>query len=183
MKIIINLLRRFIVRQNPTDEQITSYIKSKIIAGGGRVGNNFDLIASSIDLSTPYLLSIGDNVTLSGVKILTHDASLKKTLGYSKVGEVHIGNNVFIGWGTIVLMNTRIGNNVIIGAGSVVCNDIPENSVAVGNPCKVICSYEEYMTKMQQKMREVPVIDQYPHEITDTNLKESLINSGYGFVL
>lgn len=87
--------------------------------GGGHVGNHFDLINSSIDLIFPYLISIGDNVTLSGVKILTHDATLKKSIGYTKVGKVTIGDNVFVGWGSIILMNTTIGNNVVIGAGSI----------------------------------------------------------------
>ena len=183
MKWIYRIFRKLVYRPAPTDEQITAAIKAKIIAGGGVVGNNFDLISSSIDMSTPYLISIGDDVTLSGVKVLTHDASLKKSLGYSKVGTVSIGNNVFVGWGSIILMNTTIGNNVIIGAGSVVCKDIPDNSVAVGNPCRVICSYDDYMKKMKQKMTEVPVIDSIPSMIYDETLKDELKKYRYGFVL
>ena len=51
---------------------------------------------------------------------------------------VIIGNNVWIGGGVIVLPGVTIGDNVVIGAGSVVTKDIPSNSVALGNPCRVV---------------------------------------------
>lgn len=53
---------------------------------------------------------------------------------------VSIGNNVWIGGSVTILPGVTIGDNVTIGAGSVVVRDIPSNSVAVGNPCKVIRS-------------------------------------------
>ena len=49
-----------------------------------------------------------------------------------------IGDNVYIAANATVIGGVNIGNNVIIGAGSVVVNDIPDNSVAVGNPARVI---------------------------------------------
>lgn len=51
---------------------------------------------------------------------------------------VTIGDNVWIGGSVTILPGVTIGNNVTIGAGSVVIKDIPDNVVAVGNPCKVI---------------------------------------------
>lgn len=51
---------------------------------------------------------------------------------------VSIGNDVWIGAGVSILPGVKIGNNCVIGAGSVVNKDIPDNSLAVGNPCKVI---------------------------------------------
>lgn len=59
-----------------------------------------------------------------------------KGLEYAK--PIKVGNNVWIGGNVVVLPGVTIGNNVVIGAGSVVNKDIPSNSVAVGNPCKVI---------------------------------------------
>jgi maltose O-acetyltransferase len=53
---------------------------------------------------------------------------------------VTIGNNVWIGGGAIICPGVSIGDNCTIGAGSVVTKDIPSNSIAVGNPCKVIKS-------------------------------------------
>ena len=51
---------------------------------------------------------------------------------------VTIGNNVWIGGSVTILPGVNIGDNVTIGAGSVVVHDLPSNSVAVGNPCRVI---------------------------------------------
>lgn len=49
-----------------------------------------------------------------------------------------IGDNVYIAPGVCIVENVKIGNNVTIGAGSVVVKDIPDNSTAVGNPCRVV---------------------------------------------
>lgn len=51
---------------------------------------------------------------------------------------ITIGNHVWVGGGTIINPGVTIGDNSVIGAGSVVVRDIPPNSVAVGNPCRVI---------------------------------------------
>lgn len=186
MSKLINVLKHLFMLRNAalSIQEESMKMKAKIENGGGHVGNHFDLINSSIDLIFPYLISIGDNVTLSGVKILTHDATLKKSIGYTKVGKVTIGDNVFVGWGSIILMNTTIGNNVVIGAGSIVTGHIPDNSVAVGNPCRVICSYDEYKRKMLTKMQQVPVFDKYPKEINRSPEDvERLKQAGYGFIL
>ena len=55
---------------------------------------------------------------------------------------VTIGKNCWLGGGVVVLPNVTIGDNCVIGAGSVVTKNIPDNSVAVGNPCKVIKTLE-----------------------------------------
>lgn len=89
--------------------------------------------------------------------MLAHDASTKKELGYSKVGCVNIGDNVFVGYGCIILPNVNIGNNVIIGAGTVVSKNVPNNVVIVGNPYRIICTYEEYMDKNREKLKNFPV--------------------------
>lgn len=186
MAFVKNILRKIYYKikgDPPTDEQITQSILAKIRNGGGFAGNNIDIIASSIDLGEPYLISIGDNVTLTGVKLLTHDASLKKTVGYTKTGKVHIGNDVFAGWGSIILPNTNIGNRVVIGAGCVVSKDIPDNSVVVGNPCRIICTYDEYVKKTENLMEQYPVLDAFPDEIMkNEKMKEELKNKGFGYL-
>ena len=55
-----------------------------------------------------------------------------------KSSPVHIGNNVFLGAGTIVLKGVTIGDNSVLGAGAVVTRNIPENSIAAGNPARVL---------------------------------------------
>ena len=59
-----------------------------------------------------------------------------KGLEYAK--PIEVGNNVWIGGNVVVLPGVSVGDNVVIGAGSIVTKDIPSNSVAVGNPCRVI---------------------------------------------
>ena len=57
----------------------------------------------------------------------------------TQTAPVIIGNNVWIGGGAIILPGVTIGNNVVIGAGSVVTKNIPDNVIAVGSPCRVVC--------------------------------------------
>jgi len=93
-------------------------------------------------------LKIGSQVSISsGVHIYTHDSSnyrLQNTQKDTKNGThidrapVTIGDNVQIGANSVVLKGVSIGSNVIIGALSLVNSDIPDNCIAVGNPCKVI---------------------------------------------
>ena len=78
---------------------------------------------------------------------------------------------------------TQRGNNVVIGAGSVVTKDIPDNSIACGNPCKVICTYDEYLEKVTAQMDEWYVIDKTPEQIMDDNDSiNKLKKAGMGFI-
>lgn len=117
-------------------------------------GKDFRMMKGcAIDPSFPWLVSIGDNVCLApNVTILAHDASSKVHLGYTRLGRVSIGNNVFVGAGSIILPNVAIGNDVVIAAGSVVSRDVPDNSVAGGCPARVIKSTEEFKKKHGDSM-------------------------------
>lgn len=126
---------------------------------GAKIGKNFYYDSSYIDGSFRYLVEIGDNVSFTHASILSHDASTKIPLNKTKIAKVKIGNNVFIGYGTIILPGVTIGSNVVIGAGSIVNRDIPDNSVAAGNPCKVIGSYEDFVKKNATYMDSNPVFD------------------------
>lgn len=68
--------------------------------------------------------------------------------------EVTIGDNVWIGGNSVICPGVHIGNNVVIGAGSVVTKDIPDWSIAAGNPCKVIRKITEADRKLYFKNRE-----------------------------
>ena len=107
-----------------------------------------------IDLTRPELITIGNKVKIvQGCTILTHgfDWCVLRELYPGKIfgsaGEVKICDNVFIGARSIILKNTVIENNCVIGAGSVVTKNIPANSVAAGNPARVIMSIEELYDK------------------------------------
>jgi acetyltransferase-like isoleucine patch superfamily enzyme len=88
----------------------------------------------------------GNNIELGpGVKIISANHSPNNFRKHIKSKPIKIGNNVWIGSDAVILPNINIGDNVVIGAGSIVVKDIPSNSIAVGNPCKVIKIKEEYI--------------------------------------
>lgn len=74
---------------------------------------------------------------------------------YMYTDPVVIEDNCWIGAGVTICPGVRIGKNSVIGAGSVVTKDIPENSVAVGNPCRVLRAIGEEDRKYYYKNREI----------------------------
>ncbi|MBQ7689553.1 MAG: sugar O-acetyltransferase [Clostridia bacterium] len=78
----------------------------------------------------------GPNVTVATANHPIDPALRLRALQYNR--DVYIGENVWIGAGAVIVPGVRIGRNSVIGAGSVVTKDIPENVVAVGNPCRVL---------------------------------------------
>jgi len=117
----------------------------------------FNSSAITIDTQRPWMIKIGEYCKItSGVVILQHDYSrsvLRRVYGdiISEAGKTVIGNNVFIGMNSIILMGSKIGNNSIIGAGSVVNGAIPDNCVVAGNPARVICTLDQYYNKRKNK--------------------------------
>ncbi len=97
-------------------------------------------------------IQIGSNVGFgTGVKILSSLHHHDNHSVYVKAAPIIIGDHVFVGANSVILPSVKIGDNVVIGAGSIVTKDIPSNSIAVGNPCKVIKTknpYKEDFTKI-----------------------------------
>ena len=96
-------------------------------------------IGKDVDFDTvaPQRIHIGERCAITvGTRILTHYKNPRTGRWY--VGDVNIGNKVFIGANTIITKNVSIGDNVIIGAGSIVTKDIPSKEVWAGNPAKCI---------------------------------------------
>ena len=84
---------------------------------------------------------IGPNVTIATASHPLDPELRARGLQFNK--DVYIGENVWIGANVVVLPGITIGKNTIIGAGSIVTRDIPENVIAVGNPCKVMREVSE----------------------------------------
>lgn len=150
-----------------------------LIKRGMKVGTDFNRQQGCfLDPSHCFLITIGDDVTMSiRVTVMAHDASTKKTLGYTKIGQVHIGDHVFIGANTTILPGVTIGDYAVVGAGSIVTHDVPARTVVAGVPAKEICSVDEYIARFQSQMNEANTFgDEYRmgYSLDESKKKEIL---------
>ncbi len=91
-------------------------------------------------------IKIGSNVGFgSGVKIISANHAHENHSKHNKTMPINIGDNVFVGANSVILPGVEIGSNVVVGAGSVVDKNISSNSIAVGNPCRVIKKKSAYV--------------------------------------
>jgi len=105
--------------------------------------------------SEPYLVSIGQGVTISGqVHFITHDGApwvIRRRPEYQdvvKYGRITVHDNCFIGHRATLLPGVTIGPNAIVAAGSVVTKDVPPNTVAGGVPAKVLMDMDTYIARV-----------------------------------
>lgn len=140
------------------------YIEKK----GFKHGKNFNIEkGANIDAAFCYLISCGNNVTLAkDVYCIAHDASMKKILGKTKIGEIKIGDNVFVGARSVILPGVTVGDNVIIAANSTVTKSIPDGVVCGGSPAKKIMSTQEFIHKHQEGIK--------LHSVEKSTLTEAL---------
>lgn len=116
---------------------------------GIKIGENCK-IYTYIQSNEPFLISIGNNVTIcSAVKFCTHDNGIIKVIPGKTdvVGEISVGDDCFIGMNAMLLLGVSLGKRCIVGAGSVVTHSFPDNCVLVGNPARMICTTEKYARK------------------------------------
>lgn len=110
----------------------------------------------------PAYVRIGDNVALSGCTLIGHDGVVgvvqraHKGLKVDSVGYIDIKDDCYVGWGAIILPGTTIGPRTVIGAGAVVKGVVPPNSVVVGNPARVVCTWDEMVAKLERQTRSYP---------------------------
>lgn len=125
------------------------------------VGVNFPRgglhLYGNVEWSTePWIITLGTNVHITdGVKFLTHDGGTlifrHRVPDLEITKPIVIGNNVYIGNNAMLLPGIHVGDNVLIGAGAVVTKNIPNNSVAVGVPARVIKSADSYLKKAEEQ--------------------------------
>jgi maltose O-acetyltransferase len=173
-----------IIKNNRRKKHLASLVKN-----GLKLGRNVDIIGDFFfDPSHCLLISIGDNCTICpNVRLIAHDASTKKFLGYTKIGKIDIRDNCFIGDSAIVLPDVTIGPNSIVGAGAVITNDVPPKTVFAGNPARQIYSFETYIKKIERLMINEKLFDQkyLIDKLNDERREEMLesIKRGLGFIV
>lgn len=149
--------------------------KEKFRAEGGEYGENFKCY-SSLKLSEPYLVSFGDNVTVSSeVSFITHDNSVIKLGGggTDTFGRIKIKDNCFIGAKSIILQGVELGPLTIVGAGSVVTKSFLEGNVVIaGNPAKKICTIEEFKKKNANYIHDLDSIGEMTRREYISNIKK-----------
>lgn len=120
---------------------------------GVQVGQDCRIL-SHLFGSEPWLVSIGNRVTLSsGVRILTHDGTGWLFRGATgrrfRYAKVSIGDDVFVGIGSIIMPGVRIGDNCVVGAGSVVTRSVPNGMVVAGNPARVLTTFDSLAARAE----------------------------------
>ena len=141
----LKILRSWLLHKSAFSSINSSWIVNLQRSRGVKIGKDCHFSPYVlIDLIYPNMVNIGNNVTIgSNTMIFAHynptANKLLKENGYPRdVKQVTIEDGAVIGPGSIITMGTTIGKNSIVGAGSVVSNTIPEFSVVLGNPARVI---------------------------------------------
>lgn len=161
MNCIKELLRQLVLGEKASSRRYVTFLQKK----GVQVGRDvrfFDPVHTHVDVSSPWLLAIGDHVSIArGVIILTHDYSWSVVKGHpdsrgvllGAQSPVTIGSHVFIGMNAIINRGVTIGDHVIIGSSSVVTGDCESGFVYAGNPARKVMTIGEFREK-REKCRE-----------------------------
>lgn len=119
---------------------------------GVEIGEGVEIFGANLFTfgSEPYLVSIGNEVTIShNVDFITHDGGMRvarrKYSGAYLYGRIKVSDCCFLGAHCILLPGTKIGAGSVIGSGSIVAGEIPAGVVAIGAPAKPVKSVEEYI--------------------------------------
>ena len=133
-----NIVRKLIVEKYPVQYAKVIHPQS-IISPSAKIGDGTVVMQGAIVQSDAM---IGQHCIINTGASVDHECRIGDFVHISPhatlCGNVHVGEGSWIGAGTTVIPGVKIGRWCTIGAGSVVINDIPDNTTAVGNPCKRI---------------------------------------------
>lgn len=115
---------------------------------GVTFGENCRLVGKNDFGREPFLVTIGNHVSITTSTFITHDGGVwvfrEQNPTIDVIKPIYIGNNVFIGADCLILPGVTIGDNVVLGARSVVTKDLAQNAVYAGVPARFIKSIDDY---------------------------------------
>lgn len=120
---------------------------------GIRIGESVAIYECVFDISYPFLITIGDECTLTGAQVMCHDESSILFRNRTTVAPVTIRDRVFVGRGAILLPGVTIGPDAIVGAGAIVTSDVPPGTVVAGAPARVIGTVDDAMSRRAESGR------------------------------
>jgi acetyltransferase-like isoleucine patch superfamily enzyme len=145
----------------PSSEEYTEFLRrhGKLYA----LGSNCSILPSTV-FTDPAYVRIGNNVHFSSCTLIGHDGSIAMLnqaydVKLDSVGKIDIGDNVFIGYGAIILPNVTISSNAIVAAGAVVTQDVAEGDIVAGVPARPIGRVEDLVKKLQAQTQSLPWAD------------------------
>lgn len=132
-------IRKKIVSSIKVKRYLTAIHPSAIVSPSAKLREGTVVMQGAVVQSST---NIGRHCIINTNSSIDHDCEISDFVhiapGVSICGGVNIGEGSWIGAGSVVIQGVRIGKNCMIGAGAVVVSDIPDNSLAYGNPCKVV---------------------------------------------
>jgi acetyltransferase-like isoleucine patch superfamily enzyme len=145
----------------PTGDDYAEFLKRR-----GRlhsIGEHCSILPITV-ITDPAYVRVGNNVQLSACVLLGHDGSISMlnqayNVKLDRVGKIDIRDNVFIGWGAIVLPGLTIGPNAIVAAGAVVTRDVPPGTIVAGTPARPVGTVDALVKRWQADTRQLPWAD------------------------
>jgi acetyltransferase-like isoleucine patch superfamily enzyme len=142
----------------PTAGEYTEFLR--LHGGFHSIGEHCNILPTTV-FTDPAYVKMGSNVHFSDCAIIGHDGSIAMLnraygLRLDSVGKVDIRDNVFIGFGAIVLPGVTIGPNAIVAAGAVVNRDVRAGDIVGGVPARPIGRTEDLATKLAAKTETLP---------------------------
>jgi len=121
---------------------------------GADIGEGVEIFGANLFTfgSEPYLVSIGNQVTIShNVDFITHDGGMRVARaeypGAYLYGRIKVGDHCFLGAHCVLLPGAKVGPRSVIGSGSIVTGEIPPGVVAIGTPAKPVRKVDEYIQR------------------------------------
>lgn len=146
---------------HPSAKEWALYLKLHSVLES--IGENCEINSDAV-IADPYLVRIGNNVTLSSCHLISHDGSIAQIYRATgkkvdAVGKIDIKDNCFIGYNAIILRNVTIGPNSIVAAGSIVTKNVEEGVVVGGTPARILCSILDITNRLEKETANLPWAD------------------------